>query len=267
MDSIQEAKLQLKQGNLNYAYKIIKDEVERQASKEAYEILGDVLMEMGDFEGALNAYQNSGNKLKVGKALVTLGLYNDALSSLSGIEDKEARKLRAFCLFKLEKYEQALSEIEDAENLDDPLLYKIKGIAEFKLGNFSDAIKDLSRALMLYHDDADIYYYKALAEEQLGDNSRAEKDIDMAITLNPYYAEIYLAKGRLTESRGKIEDAISFYGKAIFLSPSMREAYVRRAKAYMKLGKDEQALSDIKKVNELEEKDNSKEKVEDNNSN
>ncbi len=258
MDAIQEARLQLKQGNLNYAYKLIKNEIENNPSKEAYEVLGDVQMEMGNFEKALESYRNAGNVIKASRAMVTMGLFSEALSSLVGVEGKEATSLRAFCLFKLEKYEEALSEANKIDSTEDPLLYKIKGICEYRLGYLSDAIKDLSRAVMLYHDDADLYYYKALAEERLGDNETAERDVDMAINLSPYYAENYLMKGRLVESKGKITDAISLYGRAISLSPSMKEAYVRRAKAYMKLGKDEQAMQDIDKVTELEKEENRK---------
>jgi tetratricopeptide (TPR) repeat protein len=258
MDSLKEARSQLREGNLNYAYKLITDEIEKRASKEAYEILGDVLFEMGNFEEALNAYSKTDNNLKKGKVMVSLGLYNDALLELGNLDNQEAHKLRAFCLLKLEKYEEALSEAEKFSG-SDPLIFKIKGISEFKLGLLSDSIKDLSRALSMYHDDAELYYYKALAEEKLGEDKIAERDADMAITLNPYYAEVYLTKGRLMELHGKVNEAISLYGKAITLSPSMKEAYVRRAKAFMKIGDEEKAMIDIEKVNQLDDKE-SKEK-------
>ncbi|MCI2413681.1 MAG: tetratricopeptide repeat protein [Candidatus Aramenus sp.] len=256
--NLEEIISQLNAGNLNYALMKIKELIAMNPSREAYELLGRILLELGRDEEAIDAFMSAGKLIEVAKIMVNRGRYADALRVLGDNSDPEAKLLRAMAFLKLEQYKDAFKELEDLPEkyASTPLYYKVKGITEYFLGMYYDAIKDLSKAISLYGFDADLFYYRALSHMALGNDKEAEEDFDVAINLNPYYAEAYLGKGIIREKTGKLEEAVKLYTKSLAINPGMRQAYVRRAKTYFKMGREENAMKDVESAMKL---DNSKE--------
>jgi tetratricopeptide (TPR) repeat protein len=261
MSQLEDIITQYNSGNLNYALRKIQELISSNPSKEAYELLGRILLDMGREEEALEAFNNAGDKINIAKILINMVKYNDALQILEGVNDPEAKLLKAMAYLKLEQYEKVLAELREiSENYSNsPIFYKIKGITEYYIGNYYDSIKDLSKAISLYGFDADLFYYRALCHMALNDDKDAEKDFDTAINLNPYYAEAYFGKGIMKEKKGKFEEAVKLYTRSISINPNYRGAYVRRAKTYMKMGMEDEAMRDIDKVKEIEENKSKKE--------
>lgn len=243
-----------KNGNLNYALKQLEVILASNPSKEAYELMGRILLEMGKDEEALEFFDKAGDKLTKSKILISRGNYTEALEELKSENSDEAKLIRSIVHLKLEKYAHVVEELKDVEEKfsNNPTYFKIKGIAEYYSGNYYEAIRDLTKAIQLYPLDAELYYYRALAKLALEDEKEAEKDIDRAINLNPYYAEAYFNKGLLREKGGKIEEAIAYYSRTIELNPDHVNAYMRRAKAYMKAGMENEALEDIRSAKKLQ---------------
>ncbi|WP_422398120.1 tetratricopeptide repeat protein [Sulfolobus tengchongensis] len=251
--SLEEAYVQYRNRNLNYALRILDTLINHQPNlKEAYSLKGKILFELGKMQEAFENFQKADDKVGIAKVLIAQGLYRDALSYLDKDSSKEAKKLKAIVYLKLENYEKALEEAKMIEGDEDPIIYKIRGIAEFKLGKYSDALVDLSIAIEKYPTDAELYFYRALTQRELGNYKEAENDLEIAINLNPYYAEVYFNLGEIKESKGLLEEAVTMYSRAIDINPSYRKAYVRRAKSLMKLGREEEAYSDIRRANELD---------------
>ncbi|AWR94159.1 tetratricopeptide repeat protein [Acidianus brierleyi] len=260
MSQLEDIISQYNSGNLNYALRKIQELISSNPSKEAYQLLGKILLDMGREEEALEAFNNAGDKINAAKILINRIRYTDALQLLEGINEPEARLLRAMAYLKLEQYEKVLDELKEisGEYLNSPIFYKIKGITEYFLGNYYDSIKDLSKAISLYGFDADLFYYRALCHMSLNNDKDAEKDFDTAINLNPYYAEAYFGKGIMKEKKGKFEEAVKLYTRSISINPNYKGAYVRRAKTYMKMGMEDEAIKDIDKVKEIEDSKNKK---------
>ncbi|ACP54037.1 tetratricopeptide repeat protein [Saccharolobus islandicus] len=249
--SLKEAYTQYKNRNLNYALKLLDELITQDPDlKEAYSLKGKILFELGKLQEAYENFQKAEDKIGMAKVLIAQGLYRDALTYLDD-NSKESSKLRGLIYLKLENYEKALDETKTIED-EDPLIYKIRGISELKLGRYNDAIIDLSFAIEKYPTDAELYFYRALAQRGLGNYKEAESDLEMAINLNPYYAEVYFSLGELKESRGLLQEAVDMYSKTININPLYRSAYVRRAKSLMKLGREDEAYADIRKANELD---------------
>ncbi|AEB94811.1 tetratricopeptide repeat protein [Metallosphaera cuprina] len=235
-------------GNLNLALIKIRELIAQNPSKENYQLLGRILLELGRDEEAIEAFLKGDDYLNASRIL----LLRDPVSALNVLKGKEGegfRVLRAILNFRAENYEEALKELEGVR--EDPIVLKIRGISEYHTKRFYEALRDLSKAMLSYPLDADIFYYRGLTKIALGDEQNAEKDLDVAINLNPYYAEAYLNKGILTENRGDINRAIELYSKSIDLRPNYKEAYIRRSKAYMKIGKESEARSDIESSERL----------------
>ncbi|MDT7876140.1 MAG: tetratricopeptide repeat protein [Sulfolobaceae archaeon] len=249
MDELEEVIKAYNEGNLNYALKKLKEIIDKnQSSTKAYNLLGKILEELGNDDEALKSFEKAGNKLEMARIYIQHGLYRDALELLKDLNSDDARLLRALAYLKLEEIEKAKEEITNL-TANSPILLKVKGIIDYKTGNYLDALRELTLAIRSYPYDAELYYYRALTKEEL--NLDAEEDINTAINLNPYYAELYFEKGILLEKKGMIKEAVNYYSKAINYKPQFVKAYYRRAKAYMKLGKEEEAMKDIEKVKSL----------------
>ncbi len=257
MSQIDEIIKQYNSGNLNLALRKLEELVSKNPSKEAFELMGKVLLEMGKDDEALEYFDKAGNKEEKARILFSKGMYDEALKELSDVNSNEAKLIRAIIYLRKEDYTKVIQELSDFE-ISTPLYYKTKGIAEYYLGNYYDALKDLTKGIELYPLDSELYYYRALVKISLNEDNEAENDINTAINLNPYYAEAYFSKGFLREKKGKYEEAIAYYSRSININPEYVEAYVRRAKAYMKSGMEKEAIDDIKVVKELKNKENNK---------
>ncbi|BDC17980.1 tetratricopeptide repeat protein [Acidianus sp. HS-5] len=259
MSQIDEIIKQYNSGNLNLALRKLEELVSKSPSKEAFELMAKILLEMGKDDEALEYFDKSGNKEEKGRILLSRGMYDETLEELRDVNSPQAKLIRATVYLRKEDYAKVLQELNDIE-LQDPLYYKTKGIAEYYLGNYYDALKDLTRGIELYPLDSELYYYRALVKISLNEDKEAENDINSAINLNPYYAEAYFSKGFLKEKKGKYEEAIAYYSRSISINPEYVNAYVRRAKAYMKSGMEKEAMDDIKLIRELEDKKEEREK-------
>jgi len=252
VSTIKEIEEYYAQGNLVVALKKAEELVNQSPSKDAYNMLGKILRELGEDDKAIDAFMKAENFVEVARIYISKGMYKDALDVLKNSNDDEARLLRALAYLKLEKYEKGKEELVGLDN-SSPLYYKVKGIIDYYTGDLYDALRELSNAISLYPLDSELYYYRALTKMKLG--VEAEDDLNTAMSLNPYYAEAYFNKGLLMENVGKYEEAVSYYSKAISINPDYVRAYVRRAKALMKLGKESEAIEDIKLISEKKEKD------------
>ena len=253
MSAIKEIEEYYTQGNLVVALKKAEELVNQNPSKEAYNMLGKILRELGEDDKAVDAFMKAENFVEVAKIYISKGMYKDALNVLKNSDEEEARLLRALVYLKLEEYEKGKEELTGI-NSSSPLYYKVKGIVDYYTGDLYDALRELSNAISLYPLDAELYYYRALTKMRLGIS--AEDDLNTAMNLNPYYAEAYFNKGLIMENAGKYEEAVSYYSKAISINPDYVKAYVRRAKALMKLGRESEAIEDIKLVSEKKGKEN-----------
>jgi len=246
VSAIKEIEEYYNQGNLVLALKKAEELVNQKPTKEAFNLLGKILKELGDDDKAIEAFIKAENYVEVAKIYISKGMYKDALEVLKNSNDEEARLLRALIYLKLEEYGKGKEELVGL-NSSSPLFYKVKGIIDYYTGDLYDALRELSLAISLYPLDAELYYYRALTKMRLG--IEAEDDLNTAMSLNPYYAEVYFNKGIIMENVGKYEEAVKYYTKAITINPEYIDAYVRRAKALMKLGREDEAMEDIKFVN------------------
>ncbi|WP_300366855.1 tetratricopeptide repeat protein [Brachyspira sp.] len=69
------------------------------------------------------------------------------------------------------------------------------------------------------------YYNRGVAQEKLRDNEEAIKDYNKAIELNPNDSNAYNNRGNVKSDLGLYEEAIKDYNKAIELNPNYSNAY------------------------------------------
>ena len=94
--------------------------------------------------------------------------------------------------------QKTLEDINQAIRLDpdNAKLYRHRGIALKKLGQFNQALVDFSRAIQLNPNDAGSYNERGKTYSKLGQFVRAVKDYDRALGLDPDNAKhFYQSRG------------------------------------------------------------------------
>ena len=92
---------------------------------------------------------------------------------------------------------EALTALDKALNLrsDSAEIYNGRGMAEFILENYQNALADYDEAIRLKPDYAEAYNSRALVKQFLKRYQDALADCDKAIRMKPAYAEAYNSRG------------------------------------------------------------------------
>jgi tetratricopeptide (TPR) repeat protein len=155
--------------------------------------------------------------------------------------------------------ESALETAEDAIAIDPglALAYYARGRAEYALGQFEEADKDLNASYkyvlaldMLYPKlfQATVLYNYGLGKMGVGQDSTALLQFNQAITLRPNYPLAYIARGRVYLRTKDYDQARADFNKAISQiensdDPVLPEAYIGNGLAFIGLNKPESAVS------------------------
>jgi len=102
-------------------------------------------------------------------------------------DDKELHLTIAYCKFNTDKFAEAVEGIDAylkmVEGSGDDFLYQTRGKANYELGNLQDALKDLSKSLVL-KETANSYYYRGLTNYKLKHFIQSYQDFKKALELN-----------------------------------------------------------------------------------
>jgi len=131
------------------------------------------------------------------------------------------------------------------------VVYSNRGAAFGGLGNYGQAIEDLSRAIEIKPSHVKAYYNRGVAYNRLGNYRQAIEDLNKAIESKPSHAEAYNNRGNAYSGLGNYRQAIEDYNKAIENNPAYAEAYNNRASAYNGLGNYKQAIEDYGRAIEI----------------
>lgn len=164
------ADLYRKQGNSSKSFEFLRAaiELENMPLDEKVQIVGSLLSKMRDESIARNAEElanilvnNNPNNAKV------LGLYGDVL-------------------FRQEKFNQALTQYENALKIDNQIFNLWEGLINTHnlLGQYAKAITIGEEALTIYPNQATLYYFLAYAQYRNSKPDEALKNLQSAISLD-----------------------------------------------------------------------------------
>jgi len=123
-------------------------------------------------------------------------------------------------------------------------LYKLRGYAHVRLGNYIAAIPDLTQAVQHQVADDNTYFDLGIAHFHLKDYPTALINWTEAIRLNPRNAAYEAAHADLSNILDQINPALANYAEAIRLNPQDANAYFNRANFYDDLDQINPALAD-----------------------
>ena len=139
---------------------------------------------------------------------------------------------------KIELYSQVIDL--DSKNLD---AYFYRGLAKNDLGDYSGAIVDYSKIILL-QPDADTYYNRGNARYSLKDFVGAKEDYAKAFKLDPNFVDALYSLGCVKYDLEDYEGAIVDFSNLIKMIPTEPKTYYMRASAYSALKKYALALND-----------------------
>lgn len=117
--------------------------------------------------------------------------------------------------FELGLIQLAKNEPADAIRLFDkslegspqPDAYLQRGIAEGKLGNWTEAIHNFEKVVELEPGNTEAYYQWGIAERELGHTALAIAAMDAALHFDPQFAEAYYERGLLYQKQDEAAKA------------------------------------------------------------
>lgn len=164
--------------------------------------------------------------------------------------------IRGNAFNRLGNFHQAVLDLTKIIELDPEYadVYNIRGIVYERLGNYKQAIADHTKALELNPNNADLYFNRGVAYESSWNSQEALADYSMATKLNPTYAEAYYNSGMVYRRLSNYQQAITEFSRAIRFKYHYTKAYYSRGEAYLSVGDFQSAINDFSKVVEFDPK-------------
>jgi tetratricopeptide (TPR) repeat protein len=154
------------------------------------------------------------------------------------------------CDLALADAEKALSLKRDEANFAQlgVLLFECKDDPDQAIAIYSEGIKALPKAAVLYHNRAVGFVSKA-------DFESAQADFAEAIRLDPRDPDNYFRRGLMWADMEEWDRAIADHTKAIAMKPGLATVFSNRGRAYLGKGDNEKSLSDHDRAIRLDPKD------------
>ncbi len=119
--------------------------------------------------------------------------------------------------------------------------WMLRGYARFQMGDYTQAIADYSRALMMDRSPT-LYYNRALAYKRTGMLREALADLDEALRLNPDAVAVHFERGNILAEMRQWAEAARWYEDVLARVPEYRPAWLNLAKVRMEANQTTRAL-------------------------
>jgi len=180
-----------------------------------------------DLKARVKATPNNADlRVRLGEALASAGLYEDAVKSLKAatklnpkhdgayldlgilaLENKQPKSAEGYFQKVIEL---TAGDMEGVNQRREQAYFYIGSIA-LDAEQYDDAVANLKAALRIRRDAADTYYLLAHALKGQGQKDAAMKQLDAALTFDPKYAEAHYLMGQIyLEDGDKINAAVHF---------------------------------------------------------
>lgn len=181
--------------------------------------------------------------------------YKSFILNASGIEDTSSEIFQDF-LSELDEdinLTDLLKEDEFNENNPDDLFEK--GLFNFEIKEYEDAIDYFNLCLEISPNHLDAIQFKALSLSNLKRYKKALKLIDKTIKNNPLNDELYNTKGEILKASKQLNKAMKSFDKAIELNPNDEFSWKDKGNIYLEQNKHEKALECYDKCIEIDNHD------------
>jgi tetratricopeptide (TPR) repeat protein len=128
---------------------------------------------------------------------------------------------------------------------NDPNLYRERGIAAYRSGDFLGAIGNFDEAIRLNPNDAQSHNIRGNVWDELGVFDRALADYDAAIQLDSNNPAVFHDRAILWQRKGALDKALVDLDRAIRFSFADAHLYCDRGLVWYQRGRHERAIADF----------------------
>lgn len=238
-NSLQEAMAAYHRGDIPQGIEILQKVIaERKDFDQAYAYLATLYKVQRNFRKAVEVlregYQNCPRSYKV---ITTFGLF----------------------LTEVGEYEAAIGILQEGLALIDydPDIWNYMGVAQWKKGDYEEALKSFHKSLSLDHNYpiainnmGSVYLSRFQETKDTQDLQEAITNFKKAIDLDPNYASAFNGLGAAYRSSGNLEGAVYCWERAVELNPEFGFALYNLGLAYLEKGDRVKALNALQKYRE-----------------
>jgi tetratricopeptide (TPR) repeat protein len=164
------------------------------------------------------------------------------------------------------QYEDAIQALDKAIQLDPghAEAYSLRGTARSDLGDYQNALADLTKAIEMAKESNDqavlseLHYARALNHARSHGWKEAIVDFDAAVAISPNDPDYYNGRSRAHFFAGDTAASIKDAEEALSLNQEKDERRARslfnRGSAYLKAGKTQDAIADLSEAASLDKK-------------
>lgn len=189
------------------------------------------------FSGEVTGYMISGQlKIETGDTLAAVEDFSRAISIDRYFAP--ARSGRAYAYLLLEKYSNAIPDLDEAIRLEPevPSYYINRGLARYNVNNLRGTLDDFDRVITLDPNNELAYFNRGIIRQQVGDFNRAIEDFDKVIYFDPQHFTAIYNRALLRGQVGDYKGAISDLNKIVAEYPNFTPAIYQRSDMKKKLG-------------------------------
>lgn len=130
--------------------------------------------------------------------------------------DPMLRRLRGNAEYAIGEYLKASVTFAEAAAMDphDPVLWHSKGMADEARGDLESAEAAYAKALLLDQGEPGFWISRSVVQERTGDRYGAVESLNRALELDPRCTEALVRKARVLESAGRSREALYFIRQA-----------------------------------------------------
>lgn len=210
----------------------------------------------GDSEGSLSSYRRAitadprpENFIKVIKSLINDGMYREVVDLCEERESEygsiaTVRRLRGNAEFSMGEFLKASVSFAAAAALDplSPIIWHSKGMADEAANDLDSAEDAYNRALLMDLDEPNYWISKASVQELKKDFHGAVESLNRVIELKPDNVYALVKKGMIFARSGKYEEAIYFLDMAIMVNVWDTRVYNIKKEICIHSGRYEEAI-------------------------
>ncbi|MCL2032942.1 MAG: tetratricopeptide repeat protein [Methanomassiliicoccaceae archaeon] len=142
------------------------------------------------------------------------------------------------------KYREAVQMFIEKEREfgKNPAVRRLKGNAEYALGNYKEASAAFAYASELDPKDPMAWHSKGMADEAMGDLKNAEEAYNKAVLLDMNEPEYWVSRSSIQEKKKDLAGAVESLNRVIELRPGDIYALVKKGMIFAELGRFDEAL-------------------------
>ncbi len=227
--------------------------------------LSGAMSESGDTSGSMLTLRNvlrvdpsRENMLKVIGSMIESGLDREAMFLCYDLEkeyqpDPLIRRLRGNAEYNMGEYLKASVSYAAAAELSphDPIIWHSKGMADEARGDYESAEASYNRAVLLDLNNSEYWISKAAIQERFGDNYGAIESLNRAIELDPSSVYPMVRKAVILEKSERYSEAMYFIDMCLVTDPQNADVALLRARVLRESGHYEEALENALKVHRI----------------